>query len=295
MKVYIKRLIANGRTEKAIQELLQITSNLDDQEFHREIVVQSGRFKDYQKRHREGKSNPEQLNQINFALLQILDELPQDIYPKSGKRAWIIGALVVLGILGAITIFNQYTREIPTASNSVTVLVHGPGGKDEKVLPGRGIVKLIYGDAIVPKQINNQCEATFTQISDAFFSPDAGVEILFEDPEGEPYRVTHKDSLYRLTRGKYIPLEVKLFGLDKISGILKDFVTGKPIEGAVVRIQGLEAVSNQYGEYTLEIPEEKQLQFQTIRAYKDGYQDFERKNVPTQTKQEMAILMKPVQ
>ena len=294
MKVYIKRLIANGRAEKAIQELLRITSNLDDQEFHREIVVQSGRFKDYQKRHREGKSSPEQLNQINFALLQILDELPQDINPKSGKRTWIIGAVVVLGIFGVIAIIH-YTRKISTASNSITILVHGPGGKDEKVLPGRGIVKLIYGDAIVPKQINNQCEATFTQISDAFFAQEAGVEILFEDPEGESYRVTHKDSLYRLTRGKYIPLEVKLFGLDKISGIVKDFVTGKPIEGAVIRIQGLEAVSNQYGEYALEIPEEKQLQFQTIRAYKDGYQDFEQKNVPTQTKQEMAILMKPVQ
>ena len=294
MKVYIKRLIANGRAEKAIQELLRITSNLDDQEFHREIVVQSGRFKDYQKRHREGKSSPEQLNQINFALLQILDELPQDINPKSGKRTWIIGAVVVLGIFGVIAIIH-YTRKISTASNSITILVHGPGGKDEKVLPGRGIVKLIYGDAIVPKQINNQCEATFTQISDAFFAQEAGVEILFEDPEGESYRVTHKDSLYRLTRGKYIPLEVKLFGLDKISGIVKDFVTGKPIEGAVIRIQGLEAVSNQYGEYALEIPEEKQLQFQTIREYKDGYQDFEQKNVPTQTKKEMAILMKPVQ
>lgn len=301
MKDQFKQYIADGKVEKVIKELLQLTFNLEDQDLHQEVTLQSGRFKEYQKQRREGKEKFELLSQINLALLQIIDELPVEIQTKTSKHKWwewVIAIGVVAGILGGISEFSGIrVRDLflgtSTASNSVTVLVHGPEGKDQKILPNRGIVKLIYGDAIVPKQINNQCEATFTQVSDAFFEPDAGVEILFEDPEGEPYRVTKQDSLYRLTRGKHVAIEVKLFGLDKIKGIVKDFETGKPIEGAVIRVQGVEALSNQYGEYSLDIPEDKQLQFQTIRAYHDNYNDFEISDVPTQTKREIPISMKP--
>jgi hypothetical protein len=211
---------------------------------------------------------------------------------------WVLAAGVVVAILAGLTdIFGENLKTLfgktSTVANTVTVLAHGPGGKDDKVLPSRGIVKLIYGDAIVTKQINNEGEATFKQIGDAFFAKDARVEILFEDPEGEPYRALRNDSLYRLERGKYVALEVKLYGLERLKGIVKDFNTGKAIEGAKVRVQGEETTSNAYGEFTLDLPPDKQEKFQTIRAYHPDYQDYEMTNVPTQTQREIAIMMKP--
>lgn len=205
-----------------------------------------------------------------------------------------------LGIVTAATIIT-FVFDIPgkirgayssSDANTVTVLVHGEKGKDQLVLPTRGIVKLIYGDAIISEQINNEGEATFKQVPETFFKPDANVEILFHDPEGEPYRAVYHDSLYQLTKGKYISLAVKLYGLDQISGIVKDFKTGNPLDSVRISIQGAETFSNQYGEYTLSIPPEKQKKYQSIRAFKDGYQLFELDSIPAQTGREIPILIK---
>jgi hypothetical protein len=86
---------------------------------------------------------------------------------------------------------------------------------------------------------------------------------------------------------------VKLYGLERLKGIVKDFNTGKAIEGAKVRVQGEEATSNAYGEFTLDLPEDKQEKYQTIRAYHSDYQDYEMAKVPTQTQREIPVLMKP--
>lgn len=310
MKEKIRQLIAEGKTKRAIQELQQITSELDDQddqELHEEALMQAARHEAYAREKRMGTSSAEEqrlaLAQINEAILHIADRLPDSTRQVSflTRRKWwewVIAAGIIVGILGGlaevtgVNLTTLFTKN-NTASNTVTVLAHGPGGKDDLVLPSRGIVKLIYGDAIVSKQINNEGEATFKQISDAFFAKDARVEILFEDPEDEPYRALRNDSLYRLERGKYVALEVKLYGLERLKGIVKDFHTGAAIEGAIVRVQGEETTSNAYGEFTLDLPESKQDKYQTIRAYHPDYQDYEMAQVPTQTQREIPIMMKP--
>lgn len=307
MKRQLRALIAEGKTARAINELLLITERLDDQDFHNEALMQAARHETYAREKRLGASSAEEqglaLAQINHALLEIVERLP-DGARRPGFIArrkwweWVVAASVVAAMLGGLAevtglnLKDLFSRT-GTAANTVTILVHGPGGKDDKVLPSRGIVKLIYGDAIVPEQINNEGEATFKQISDSFFAKDARVEILFEDPEGEPYRAVRNDSLYQLTRGRYIALEVKLYGLERLKGIVKDFNTGKAIEGAKVRVQGEEATSNAYGEFTLDLPEDKQEKYQTIRAYHSDYQDYEMAKVPTQTQREIPVLMKP--
>lgn len=211
----------------------------------------------------------------------------------------VIAAAVIIGILGGgaevLNFISVFPTAIATAGSrpgTVTVLVHGPAGKDDLVLPNRGVVKLIYGDAIIPEQINNEGEATFKQVPGRFFQPEASVEILFQDPKGEPYRAVYPDSLYQLNRGEYIALTVKLQGLGKIRGIVKDFRSGDPLEGVRISVQGLHTFSNRYGEYSLRIPAEKQRQFQPIRAYKEGYESFEQDNVPVQTGREIPILLK---
>jgi hypothetical protein len=245
-------------------------------------------------------------NEFKVISIEIMNaesqDQPQADQPKGKKRrplwTYITAAAVIIGILGSTAEILNFINIIPNgpgqAGNTVTVLVHGPRGKDDKILPGRGIVYLIYGNAKASEQINDKGVANFNQVPERFFEPTAKVEVLFEDPEGEPYRATRPDSLYALEKGQYIALEVELLGMEQVSGIVKDFETGDPVAGVKVRIHaGLEATTNEYGEFTLDIPEGERRPFITIRAYKDGYQNYELKDVPTTTDQEIIIGLKP--
>ncbi len=318
MKERLRELIAIGKTKEAILKLRSLADQINDSGVQQEIILQSSRYERFSMANRMGTSSSEEqgtsLAKINKALLEIVEQLPETITssdsikiedsspsidkPPTGKMwKWIVALGLLIAISAGIAEISGYSLKklfssSSTASNTVTVLVHGKKGKDELVLPNRGIVKLIYGDAIVPKQINADGEATFKQVSDVFFDKDVEVEIVFLDPEGEPYRAALLDKKYKLTRGKYIPLEVHLFGLEKVSGIVKDFKTGNPIEGARISIQREESYSNKYGEFVLIIPEENQQKFQTIRVIHKDYAPFELSQVPIQTQSEIPILLK---
>ena len=207
------------------------------------------------------------------------------------NKFWAL-SFVIIVIVIFLDKLNVFSSQL-NSSNSLTVLVFDESGKDKLVLPNRGQVKLIYGDANVVETINSKGEATFKQIPDNFFKSNSKVEIIFNDPEGEPYRSVYKDSLYQLAKGEYVSLPVKLFGLEKVNGITKDFITGEPIDSVRVVIAGIPVFSNAYGEFSLNIPKEKQQKFLTIRAFKSGYELYEINDVPIQTNQELPIVLKP--
>ena len=305
IKQTLRSLLSQGKTKKTIDALLSVTRPVDD-DLHAEVVLQSARFEKFRESRRKGTLSSEDqditLARINEALLQIIDALPANAGARHpDKRSlwpYLLAAAVTVGLLGSLAEIFDFIDILPNgsspaASNTVTVLVHGKNGRDHCVLPGRGIVTLAYGDAIVKKPVNNECEVTFRQISDSFFDAPQGVEIWFEDPEGEPYRAAFPDSSYALKRGQYVPLEVMLLGMGAINGIVKDFKSGSPLAGVRIRVKGEEALTNEFGEFTMEIPEEKQEQFVTIRAYKAVYADFEMSRVPTTTDREISILLKP--
>ncbi len=88
-------------------------------------------------------------------------------------------------------------------------------------------------------------------------------------------------------------MAVKLFGLGEIHGFVKNFESGDPLNGVRIRISGIETFSNEYGEFSISIPLKKQQKFQTIRAFKEGFELFELNNIPIQTKHELPIALKP--
>lgn len=219
--------------------------------------------------------------------------------PKAKKKLQISKKLLITVILIIVIAFAVAKLNFFPVNSldtfQLTVFVHEESGKDQLVLPNRGQIKLIYGDASVIETTNSKGEATFKQIPATFFSNQAQVEILFIDPEGEPYRAVNNDSTYVLKSGKYISLPVKLYGLDKVIGIVKDFETGDPIENARISISGIETFSNAYGEFHLNIPLKQQQKYQTIRAFKEGFELYELSNVPIQTNQEVPIVLKSKQ
>lgn len=215
----------------------------------------------------------------------------QVVKEKSRKPVFFgLGAVIIVAVLLIVFWGDLFSA---AGTSTVTVFVHEASGKDQLVLPNRGQVTLVFGDAKVEETINSKGEATFKQIPSSFFNDQAAVEILFSDPEGEPYKAVYADSSYVLKKGTAIALPVKLFGLGSVSGLVKDFNTGKPVAGVRIAIAGAEAYSNDFGEYELEIPPNKQQKFQTVRAFKAGYKLFELANVPVQTNQELAIALKP--
>ncbi len=317
MKDKLRDLISKGKTDEAIQRLLNLTRQLKNKDLTEETLLQSARYEQYKKEKRQGTSSSENqqisISRINQALLEIISTLPDEStsdhsmtpeqvdreVKKSGNLwKWIVSLSVLLGILASVAGFTGVSLidlfdSDSTASHSITVLVHSKKGKHDLVLPNRGVVYLIYGDAKIPEQINNEGEATFKQIPRSFFRKNAKVEIQFQDPEGEPYRASHPDSLYNIKRGEYLSLEVELEEMDRISGLVKDFKTGAFIEGVTIRVEGIDTVTNKFGEFVLDFPQEKQRKFVTIRAFKEGYLNYELSQVPTTTEKDIIIPLEP--
>lgn len=222
----------------------------------------------------------------------------KNIFSKLTKRQSYSIIIVFMLLVWSLSVFSiiQYYNSKSIDPYQITVFVHGEKGKDDIVLPNRGKVKLIYGDATVEKIINNEGEVTFKQIPPEYFRSGATVELLFFDPMGEPYGAINPDSLYRVVKGKPIYLVVKLYGLNKFSGIVKDSNTGYPIQGVRISIpcydtNSIVTYSNKFGEFILLIPPSHQRKFQTVRAFKEGYRPFELKDIPILSEKEFIIIV----
>ncbi|WP_408030376.1 peptidase associated/transthyretin-like domain-containing protein [Tenacibaculum xiamenense] len=205
--------------------------------------------------------------------------------------------VLITSMIFTISIFSIVMYSINNTDDSpgdITVVVHGKKSKNQKVLPNRGIVTLVYRDVLINETINSKGEAIFKQIPADFFKNEAKVEIRFEDPKGEPYAAVYPDSVYTIQRNKYIPLVVELKGLDTLEGIVKDFETGKPIDNVAIRVRGANAITNEFGEFVLTIPEEHQEPYKNVRALKEGYEPYTQNEVPLQTNQEMIVMLQKI-
>ena len=208
------------------------------------------------------------------------------------KKRFSAVALAGVALFVVLAAWLVYKFKGEPQTYAVTVFVHKAGHTDKPVLTNRGEVRLIYGNAIVPKQINDKGEVTFNQVPRQYFSGNERVKITFTDPEGEAYEALRPDSLYVLKPNQLINLAVRLQGLDSIFGPVKHFETGLPIAGVRVSVLDVETFSNNNGYYSLRIPKHKQQQFHTLRAYQAGYEAFELSHVAV-TGQETPIMLKP--
>jgi hypothetical protein len=200
----------------------------------------------------------------------------------------IILFMIFVWSISIYCLINYFKKD----SNSVNVFVHGESGANEFVLLNRGKVTMSFGKAIKEETINSKGVATFDEIPSKFFKNYKKVKITFSDPNGEPYRVLHPDSLYQLDEGEIINLIVKLDGLDRLSGTVTDFNTGNFIKNARVSIAQDFTFSNEFGEFTLNISKKNQKQLQTVRAYIDNYKPYVQYDTPMQTPEGMEIKLK---
>ena len=297
--VQLKKLLSDNK----ISEVLQAIHNGHyNRTIHDEATLLLARWKKLEGEINMGVLSPEKTNifqnEIRYSLLHLLNKIEghDTLKPPSfSQKRRLIGISSTL-ILMAFLIYFAMNRsfEPDLSSNSLTILVHSKKAKDQCPLGGRGIVKLAYGDAIRTKTINTDCEAIFTQIDDVFFDSKEGVEIWFEDPEKSSYRVIQPDSIYQLRRGQYISLAVEQAGMESITGVVYHHQTGERISGVTVRAQGQSAQTNQYGEFTLYFPKNKQAPLINLAAFCQGFKDWEMNDVSTITETRIAINLKPL-
>ena len=214
------------------------------------------------------------------------------------KKIWqiIVGIGVIVGIVaGLFQIRDSLKGEgDETTAKSLTVRVRDKRGFDELVLPSRGEVTLIYGDDSRTEQINNEGEASFRQMKDVFFGPENCINIIFSDPENEPYKALYPDSCYKIVSGRYVDLIVELKGIDALQGNVRDSKTGKSIEGAKVIIMGESTFSDKNGYFKLHISEENQRKYHTIRIEKEGYVTWDESDKLIDATIEVPFLLKPL-
>ena len=210
---------------------------------------------------------------------------------KKSKAAYL--ALAAVSVVVVLVLVFRNSIFPNTSPGSFTVLVEAATSVEENNIPEDALVVLEAGDVRLEQEINSQMEATFSEVPAELFNDEIGTKLSFMDPDNEPYRSVNPDSAYILQRDGSVTMTVKLFGLDKLSGIVKDFETGDPVDAVRISVNGEEAYSNQNGEFSLALPQEKQKKFQTVRAFHDGYQLFELSDVPVQTGMELPILLKP--
>ena len=78
--------------------------------------------------------------------------------------------------------------------------------------------------------------------------------------------------------------------LGVVFGRVIDFVTGQPVEGAMVQLQDLTATTDAFGNFRIEIPFEKQDKSQRVVVAKEGYQLWDEMYRPSPTEPWIVLL-----
>ena len=300
------RLIALGKTKKAIGELLRITAESQLTDLYEETLLQSARYETYSKDKRLGTSDSESqeivIARINEALLQIIDQLPSttDRLFSGGSmknKFRPLSRLILVIFMAGILLFNFNSRfsinskssSESLGSNSVTVFVHGKQGRNDLILQNKGKVEITYGGARVLQGVNEKGQAFFNEIPERFFSDNAKVYINIRDTDGEPYRAQRPDSLYNLDPQEPIFFPVILENLDRVFGSV--YWNESPLEGVIVSIDNvIRDTTDNFGEYKLQIPEEMQKKIHQVKFLKPGFK-MQVKSAYPQTNRALNIVM----
>ena len=203
--------------------------------------------------------------------------------------------LVIIAALGVglftLLFASGYFQTSATITASILVKERNkPPDRQGEIV---GELTLIYGDQLHSKPIPQNGEVTFKRLPADLVSMGEGVSIKFQDGSGKGYQAVHPDSSYILHEGLFTVIEVELEGLDMAKGMVRS-MDGPEIQGAIIRISGIEAETNRYGEFELPIPAGKRKVYQEIEIHAEGFQDQELREVPISSRDQMVIMMAPL-
>lgn len=299
MKKELQELIAQGKTDQALDQLISLSEQPGYEDLREEVLLQSARYREYAKGKRQGTSNSEEqqtsISKINEALLYLISHLPDDldstlrsdipkVFDKLKSRPWwqwVVSASVIIGILAGIAEFTGYNLQTLFGSNNsdvplqLTVYVHGPKGSQDIVLEKKGKLIVDFGNRRDTRQIGEDGRTNFGEIDHRFLGKTIG---LFMEAEG--YEVTYPDSAY-IYKGEPIYLAVKPDGqLGIVRGKVRSRDGASFLSNVLIEVAGTTTSTDSLGNFYMELPEEQWRNEYRLYARKNGYDIKEEKYYP---------------
>jgi hypothetical protein len=186
------------------------------------------------------------------------------IKQQSSRSQIIIYSLAVcLFVTGVFIGYKFFEQPFTT-----TIQVYGWEGEPHNPLNGKGALLLTFGDKNEKAEINRQGEAVFKGILPQYKGKQIAIQIT--DTEGEPYYLT--DSLVTIQKNNITKVQVLLYGLEKLRGVVFDNVLGEGLPNVTVSVAEINTTTNEHGYFCIDIPVEKQQHEQKIVIYKEGYE-----------------------
>jgi hypothetical protein len=198
---------------------------------------------------------------------------------KSTIKQWLkrIFNVTTIGTsVGIISLaFAVYTYIKPMFDTfPATIKVQGWNATNDIPLRREGTIVLFLGDKRETAKIDDDGEAIFRQVLPKY--KNKKVRIKLEDIE-RPYDLT-QDTVC-LKKGDLSIVEVRLKGLDRFHGNIYDCDTNTGLQGVRVRIAGIDTTyTNEWGDFSINIPIEKQEITQKIEFSKHGYESYKKDN-----------------
>ena len=87
-------------------------------------------------------------------------------------------------------------------------------------------------------------------------------------------------------------MEVELKGINKIKGRVIDAITENYLDSVRVSIENVATLTNEFGWFELEIPENIQAKFVSVNFFKEGYAIEDLDSIAPHTKQAIEIALK---
>lgn len=187
----------------------------------------------------------------------------------------------ILFFTNPIGSFKQGNDSTPTTT-SVTVFVHGKGGRQDIILRQQGhIVMDVKGGERKRADINENGAAFFQNL-------EVGEKVQLEVDFSEPYKSLYPDSAYVIPADGRIYLSVALQGIDNVRG--KVFYNNVPLADVIVEINDLTDTTDGTGKFNISIPEAQQTKEYKVWFTKPG---FKTKSAPAfpQTGQAVEVVL----
>ena len=177
---------------------------------------------------------------------------------------------VCLLVAGAFAVYKLINQPF-----TATIKVYGWENEQHNPLNGKGAIILTLGDKTEKAEINRQGEAIFKGILPEYNGKSVTVDIT--DTEGEPYYLTN--SIIKIQKNNTTKVQILLRGLEKLQGTVFDDISGEGLPDVLVTLAGISTTTDEKGNFTIEIPIEKQRQEQEIEISKEDYKS-KRQTVP---------------
>ncbi len=246
LKKEIRNLVAQGKTEEAIEKLLQLAEVLEDTEKANFVLVLKAQFQKYKTDDLIGvlddSSKSSKLNTIHHSILTSLDRKPTDKQPQtphqpqtqtsqgsntspsSPWKKWLIAISAVVAFLAGIAEFTGINLSTLFGSKPVdsslqlTVYVHGPKGKQDIVLESQGTIIVDFGNRREKSLIGELGRTNFGEISARFLNETIGLSVA-----AEGFELADPEAVY-IYKGEPIYVEMKAITREG-----KDPIVGNPI------------------------------------------------------------------